>query len=58
MTVEDIMWSPENVQNDSSPGADGIPIDFYKLLDSECLEVLCDNEIMLDELELAELVTL
>ena len=44
---------------------DGIPVAFYELLGRECLEILYDilndcwrEEIMPDELELAELKTL
>lgn len=48
-----------------SPGQYGIPVELLKLLDDEELEVVCDilnhcsdKEIMPDEMELAELITL
>ena len=46
------------MENNRSPGPEGIPVEFLKLLDDEGLESCWGNEIMPDNLELAELVTL
>ena len=53
------------MKNNRSLGPDGTPVEFLKLRDDEGLEIIqdilnkCwDNEIMPDEMELAELVTL
>lgn len=52
------------MKNNKSPGPDGLPVEFFKHMNEESmivLEILNDcwiNEIMPDEMELAELVTL
>ena len=65
ITIEEIRISIRKMKNNTSPGPDGIPVEFLKLLDDDGLELIrnilnnCwENEIMPDEMELAELVTL
>ena len=65
ITIEEIRISIRKMKNNRSPGPDGIPVGFFKLLDDDGLELIrnilnnCwENEIMPDEMELAELVTL
>jgi hypothetical protein len=65
ITIEEIRMSIRKVKNNMSPEPDGIPVEFLKLLDDDGLELIrnilnnCwENEIMPDEMELAELVTL
>ena len=55
----------DKLKNNKSPGPDGLPVEFYKLLDEAGLELVLDilndcwtNETMPEEMELAELVTL
>ena len=55
----------KQTENNKSPGPDIIPVEFFKILNDECLEIVLSilnecwiNEIMPDEMELAELVTL
>ena len=53
------------LKNNKSPGPDGIPVEFFKRMNEENMTIVLDilnecwrNEIMPDEMELAELVTL
>ena len=55
----------KKLKNNKSPGPDGMPTDFFKYMNDECLEIVLEvlndcwkKEIMPSELELAELVTL
>ena len=55
----------KETENNKSPGPDGLPIEFFKIMNDERLKIVLDivndswkNETMPDEMELAELVTL
>ena len=55
----------QKLKNNKSPGPDGIPVKFFKHMNEECPDIVSNilndcwiNEIMPDEMELAELVTL
>ena len=63
--MDELIHVHKKFKNNRSPGPDGIPIEFFKLLNADelkcTLELLnnCWNEeVMPDEFELAEVVTL
>ena len=65
ITMEELRAVIKKLKNSESPGPDGLPIEFFKLMNDECFEMVLDivndcwiNETMPDEMELAELVTL
>ena len=61
ITVKEIRGSIRKSENNRTPVPNGILVELIKLLDEEGLELIRDvfyKEIMLDEMELAQLVTL
>ena len=65
ITIEEVIRTIKKLKNNKSPGPDGIPIEFYKFLEEDCIDIVTDilnhcweTETMPDEMELAELVTL
>ena len=64
-STEELNATIKNLENNKSPGPDGLPSEFFKMIDEEArfivLDILNDcwkNEITPSELELAELITL
>ena len=63
--MDELIHVLKKFKNNKSPGPDGIPIEFFKILDARGLNIILDllndcweNNVMPDELELAEVVTL
>ena len=63
--MEELRQSIKKMENSKLPGPDGIPIEFFKQMDEECLGILLEifndrwiKEIIPGETELTELATL
>ena len=63
--MDELVHVLKQFKNNRSPGPDGIPIEFFKLLNAEGLNCTLEllnkcwsEEVMPDEFELAEVVTL
>ena len=64
-SIEEFKLVIKKLKNNKSPGPDGMPTEFFKYMDDDCLDIVLEipndcwkREIMPSELELAELVTL
>ena len=65
LTEEEFVDAVRRLKRGKATGPDGIPVEFFKNLNEEGLNVILDilndcwkNEVLPDEMELAELVTL
>lgn len=65
ITMEELKVVIKKLKNNKSLDPDGVPVEFFKLMNDECLETVLSilnecwvNEIMPDEMELADLATL
>ena len=63
--MDELIHVLKKIKNNRSPGPDGIPIEFFKLLNADGLKCTLrllnkcwNDEVMPDEFELAEVVTL
>ena len=63
--MDELIETVKLFKNNKSPGPDGIPMEFFKLLDAEGLNCILDilndcweNNIMPEHMELANVVTL